>query len=243
MLPMPDMIMLIAAACIAGLVRGFSGFGTAMVYLPVAGQILGPFEAITTLLVMDLIGPIPAVPRAIRDGHPRDVLRMCLGMAVTLPLGIYGLTLVSPELFRYLVAGVSLGLLICLVGGIRYRGTLTKPMIYATGGASGISAGMAGLGGPPAILLYMASQHPPSVVRANTMLFLLLGDVMMLAMMLAVGRLVWEAGLIGALLIAPYMLANLVGTAIFDPNREALYRRVAFCIIAVSALSSLPLFD
>ncbi len=37
--------MLVAVATVAGLVRGFSGFGTAMVYLPVAGQILTPFEA------------------------------------------------------------------------------------------------------------------------------------------------------------------------------------------------------
>jgi len=54
--------LLVAAAAVAGLVRGFSGFGTAMVYLPVAGQILSPFEALTTLLIMDLVGPLPNIP-------------------------------------------------------------------------------------------------------------------------------------------------------------------------------------
>ena len=45
----------------AGLVRGFSGFGTAMIYLPVASQFLTPFEALITLMVMDFFGPLPLV--------------------------------------------------------------------------------------------------------------------------------------------------------------------------------------
>ncbi len=71
--------LLVAAAAVAGLVRGFSGFGTAMVYLPVAGQILTPFQALTTLMVMDLIGPLPNIPNAIRTGHKRDILRLSAG--------------------------------------------------------------------------------------------------------------------------------------------------------------------
>ena len=40
---------LILAALLAGLVRGFSGFGTAMVFLPIASQYLTPFESIASL--------------------------------------------------------------------------------------------------------------------------------------------------------------------------------------------------
>ncbi|HAV07572.1 MAG TPA: sulfite exporter TauE/SafE family protein, partial [Rhodobacteraceae bacterium] len=40
-------------ALIAGAVRGFSGFGTALVFLPVAGQFLSPIWALTVLTVMD----------------------------------------------------------------------------------------------------------------------------------------------------------------------------------------------
>ena len=57
----PGLPWLAAAVFVAGMVRGFAGFGTAMVYLPVAGQILSPFEALTTLVVMDMIGPLPHI--------------------------------------------------------------------------------------------------------------------------------------------------------------------------------------
>ena len=48
---------LIFAAVVAGLVRGFSGFRTNLVFLPLSGQFLPPFWALLTLVMMNLIGP------------------------------------------------------------------------------------------------------------------------------------------------------------------------------------------
>ena len=100
--------LLIVGAALAGVVRGFSGFGTAMIYLPFASQVLPPVWVLITLLVFDIFGPIPAVPRALRDGHPRDVLRLGAGAVVGLPLGVLLLTSMAPEVFRYGVSGVTL---------------------------------------------------------------------------------------------------------------------------------------
>ena len=95
-------------ALVAGLVRGFAGFGNAMVYLPVAGQVLGPFEALTTIIVMELIAPLMHIPRAVRDGHPGDVLRLGVGAAVAVPLGVFVLSIIEPEVFRWGVSIVAL---------------------------------------------------------------------------------------------------------------------------------------
>ena len=48
---------ILTAAFVAGVVHGFSGFGSAMVFLPVAGQFLLPIFALTALTVMDASGP------------------------------------------------------------------------------------------------------------------------------------------------------------------------------------------
>ena len=47
---------LIGAVFAAGLIRGFAGFGTAMVYMPFASTILSPVSAIITILIFDLFG-------------------------------------------------------------------------------------------------------------------------------------------------------------------------------------------
>jgi uncharacterized membrane protein YfcA len=230
-------------ALMAGVVRGFAGFGTAMIYLPVAAQVLGPFEALTTLIVKDLVAPLMHVPRALKDGHPKDVLRLGAGALVTVPLGVLVLSLVEPIAFRWAVSLVALTLLVMLMAGVRYRGTLTPPLVYGTGGLGGFLAGSVGIPGPPVIMLYMASTLPPSAVRANNMLYLIVADVILLGVLAWNGFLVASALLLGVLMIVPYSLGNLAGAALFRPGNEKLYRAVAYTVIAASALMGLPLWD
>ncbi len=239
----PGLIWLIGAALAAGIVRGFAGFGTAMIYLPVAGQWLPPFEALTTLVVMDLIGPLPHVKRALRDGIAADVARLSAGMIVALPFGVYVLSLVAPEVFRYGVSFVTMSLLLLLIGGVRYTGALSRPVIYGTGAAGGFLAGSVGLPGPPVIMLYMASGHTPKVIRANNMLYLILSVVAMLAMFAIFGKLVLSAVGLGLALAVPYLLGNVAGGLIFRDEAERTYRMVAYAIIAASAVSGLPFLD
>ncbi|MDU8945079.1 sulfite exporter TauE/SafE family protein [Ovoidimarina sediminis] len=232
-----------AAAFTAGLVRGFSGFGTAMIYLPIAGQVLSPFAAITTLVLMDIVSPLPNAPRAWREGEPKDLIRLGTGFVIALPLGIWLLTQVPAEVFRYAVSGVALVLLLCLGLGLRYRGNLGRPMIFGTGLLSGITAGTAGLPGPPVILLYMTSARPSQVVRANTLLYLILSDTVILPTLALFGRLDGGAILLGLLMILPCGAGNILGARFFRPGHEGLYRRVAYALIALSAISGLPLWD
>ena len=239
----PGLWLLALGGVLAGIVRGFTGFGTAMVYLPIAAQVLGPFEALTTLIVIELTGPLIHVPRSLRDGHPGDVLRLGAGAALAVPLGVYVLSIVEPEVFRWGVSIVALSLLVTLVLGIRYRGELTKPMIFGTGAAGGFLAGSVGLPGPPIILLYMASSLPPSAIRANNMLYLILADVILLAVLWWNGFLVFSALLIGVFVILPYTLGNWIGGLLFRPEAERVYRTVAYLIIAGSAILGMPIWD
>ncbi|MGV6812526.1 MAG: sulfite exporter TauE/SafE family protein [Brevirhabdus sp.] len=228
---------------VAGLVRGFAGFGTALVYLPVAASVLEPVWAIITVVIFDLVGPALILPRALRDGHPRDLMRLLAGCAIGLPIGLALLFVMAPDLFRYAVSIVSLLMLAALLLGLRYKGVLSKRMIYGTGFGAGVLGGVAGVPGPPVILLYMASPHPARVVRGNTTSFLFFYDVMILAFFLAAGRMQLEPVILGAVLAVPNALGNLAGAAIFRPGHERSYRAAAYFIIAVSAISGLPLLD
>lgn len=242
-LAQPGLVWLTLAVFVAGCVRGFTGFGTAMVYMPVAAQFLNPFAALTTLTLIDVIGPLPNIPRAFRQAHRRDILRLCLGLLVALPAGVLVLSLVAPFVFRYAVSMVTLVLLILLVAGVRYHGALRHWMIYGVGMLGGFLAGSTGLAGPPVIMLYMASRHAAKVVRANLMLYLFLVDILMLATLWVMGRLDPGAIVLGFCLAVPYLVGNVVGALLFRPDLEKLYRAVAYIVIAGSAVSGLPLLD
>ncbi|SMX22397.1 sulfite exporter TauE/SafE family protein [Boseongicola aestuarii] len=230
-------------AFLAGIVRGFTGFGTAMVFMPIAAQFLGPFEALTVMLVKDLVAPLMHVPRALREGQPGDVVRLGIGAVLAVPLGVFLLSLIDPVTFRWGVSLTSFTLLVLLVAGVRYRGVLTKTLIYLAGGFGGLLAGSVGLPGPPVIMLYMASTLPVSAVRANLTLYLILADLILVAVLWVGGFLVFAALALGVLMIAPYLAGNWAGAVLFRPEAEKVYRWVAYLIIAASALSGMPIWD
>jgi len=236
------LIWLVLAVFVAGLVRGFSGFGSAMIIMPVASSVLSPVEAVIFLVATELIGPLPNLPAAIREGTPRDVGILALGAAFALPIGLWGLAVVDPTLFGWVVSAVVLGLLALLMTGWRYRGVLTTRLTLATGALGGFMTGFAGIPGPPVIMLYMASTLPISVIRANFLLYLVLLDLMLVPLLLLMDMMVWKIALLGLLIGIPNVIANMIGARLFDPKAEVLFRRVAYTVIAASAILGLPLW-
>jgi len=234
---------LIAGTFIAGVVRGFTGFGTALVYLPIAGQFMPPIWALTTLVVMDVFGPLPNLPRAARDGRMADVGLLLIGTLLALPVGLMVLYAVRPEVFRYAVSGVALVAPVLLASGLRYRGTPGKRLLLGTGAASGFLGGVAGLPGPPVILLYLASSGAAQAIRANIMMYLFAFDFALLALLGVQGRLEVLPVVLGLLLAVPNLLGNLAGAAMFRPDRQKIYRGAGYAITVAAAISGLPLWD
>ena len=64
---------LIITVVFAGLVRGFAGFGTALVFMPIAAAVTSPVWAIIIMMSFDIFGPIALLPRAWRDGESTEV--------------------------------------------------------------------------------------------------------------------------------------------------------------------------
>ena len=235
--------LLFLAAFVGGLVRGFSGFGTAMIYLPIAALVLPPVWVLITLLAMDTVGTIPALPRAVRDGKPSEVMRLMAGALIAMPFGLMLLLAMPPEAFRFGVSGFTLVLLILLVLGLRYRSHVGRAMTFAVGAAGGLLCGAVGLPGPPVIFFYMARPLPVQVIRANVLLYLFLSDVLLAILFWWQNIVDLQPVVIGLMLMPVYGAAIRLGTIIFDPARETVYRWVAYGIIGASAVIGLPIWD
>ncbi|HSG57677.1 MAG TPA: TSUP family transporter, partial [Paracoccaceae bacterium] len=199
--------------------------------------------ALTVLVVMDVFGPIPNLPRARRDGNLREVALLSGAMILALPLGLMVLASIQPEIFRYAVSTLALLVPVLLLAGLRYRGVLTAPILLGTGGLSGFLGGIVGVPGPPVILLYLASTRLAAQVRANILIYLFVFDIALIAVLAFQDRLEAVPVILGLLLALPVMLANMAGAAIFRPERERSYRAAAYVIIAAAAVSGLPIWD
>lgn len=238
-----SILFLCLGALLSGIVKGFAGFGTAMVFLPFAGQFLAPSSAIIAMAAMDILGPIPAIPRALREGTLHQVARLLGASLVAIPLGFIVLTLISAESFRYIVSITSLSLFIILLMGWRLVRPPSVSLQYGTGFCGGFLGGATGLPGPPVILLYMASPMSPSQIRANFILYLVCADIIIFMVVALAGNEIIAPAMIGLMLVIPYMIAVKMGTWLFNPDKERLYRAIGYMIIVASALRGLPLWE
>lgn len=239
----PSTSWLAATVFIAGIVRGFSGFGTALIYVPIASGYMPPTMVVFTLIVMDFVGPVPLYPRAFRHWNKPEVLRMVAGAIVGVTAGIWLLTKMDPYVFRWIASGLVIVAVIAIASGWRYSGKVGPRTPIAVGTASGFLGGFSGIGGPPVILFYLGGQGRPEVIRANILIFFLFGEFISLANFAARGLMTWEGFYLGLVLILPYLLGSVIGAQGFKRIGENTFRPIAFVIIAAAAVIGLPLFD
>jgi uncharacterized membrane protein YfcA len=230
-------------AFVAGLARGFSGFGSALIFMPVASAVIGAKIASPMLLIVEMIAAAGLVPGAIRKANRREVTLMVIGSLIGVPLGTLFLLHADPLAVRWLIVALIAPLLILMVAGWRYPRPPTAPMTSLVGALAGFFGGVAQMGGPPIVLYWLRDAATAAMIRASVILYFAISDLIILASYLFGG--LFSATVIGLVLaIGPvFGLGLWIGAHMFGLASEAAFRRVCYVLIAASTLISLPLFD
>jgi uncharacterized membrane protein YfcA len=229
---------LFLAALVGGLVRGFTGFGFAMVFVPVAAAAVGPAAAVGVDAPFSLWFGVRSAPRATW----REVIPLLVGSTALLPVGVWLLTRLDPDVTRWVTAGAILLALAALVSGWRYRTAPSLPLSLATGGASGLASGFAALGGMPLAVFWLASQRASGAqVRDNLMAYFGLSTLVSGVVFTASGVLSGPRFAEALPLLLPYGLGLAVGSHGFRLASDRMFRVVAYGVILVAVCLALPL--
>jgi len=239
----PGLAWLLLAITMAGIIRGFTGFGTALIFAPVANIFLEPRQVITVIALTGVASNAVILPRAWRQAGRKEVGLLVAAALLTVPVGLGLLEMLDRTAVRWIVTAVAGGMLAALMAGWRYARPVPAPMLLPIGAAAGIVGGMTGLTGPVVILFYLAGQALVQSVRANTILFLAALDAVILANLGLKGAVTVELLLLALAVSLPYVAMTMVGQALFDPAHERLYRRAAYAVIALAVASGLPLWN
>ncbi|MCB1427173.1 MAG: sulfite exporter TauE/SafE family protein [Zhengella sp.] len=157
----------LAVLLLAGLVRGFSGFGTGMVAIPVLAATHDPVTAVVVIAIVDSLPQLPAALPALRYARWREVLPLAAGAVLLLPAGLAVLRHGDPLVLRWVICLGVLAALVALASGWRYHGPRPPVLSGGVGAVAGFLGGIAGIPGPPPVLYWMASPEPQGVIRAT----------------------------------------------------------------------------
>ena len=233
----------LVVAALSGLVRGFSGFGSALIYIPLVSAIYEPRIAAATLLLVDLVTALPFSVREFPRCNWREVAPVTIVAALLAPVGSLALIFADPIVLRWGISVLVLVLLAVLASGWRYHGRPTLPVMAAVGAVSGLGSGAVQIAGPPVIIFWLGGRADAVTVRANLMVFFILLSVASGATYLAQGLVTHDVVVLSLCLGVPYLAAMWAGVRFFHRASETAYRRIAYGIVAAAALVSVPLFD
>ena len=234
---------ILIAAFVAGLARGFSGFGSALIFIPLASSIIGAKLASPLLLVIDFIAAAPLIPNGWRQADRRDVGTMLLGSLIGVPIGAWALTQMDGLAVRWMIVALIVPMLALLMSGWRYRGAPTAILTAAVGAIAGFFNGVAQVGGPPIVLYWLRDSTAARVVRANIIVFFAASSVFTTISYLIGG--VLTTAVVGLVVLTgpAFGIGLWLGSHMFGFASEETFRRICYALIALAALMSLPVFD
>src|SRR3979411_908832 len=164
-------IAICAIAFVSGLARGFSGFGSALIFMPLASSIAGPRLVAALLLIIDFVSAAPLLPNAWKKADRKATAVMVTGALIGVPVGTYFLSRLEPVTTRWIISAFVFALLLLLLLGGRHRGKDHPAISVGIGGLSGFCSGLAQTGGPPIVGYWLGRPIASTIARANILLF------------------------------------------------------------------------
>lgn len=239
----PRFALAIGISVLSGAVRGFSGFGSALIYVPLMSALYGPKIGAASFLLTDLVTGIVFSLGVWRQATWREIVPLAAAAIVAAPFGTLILQYADPAYLRWAMAALVLVIVVVLSTGWRYHG---RPMLIVTllvGLVAGVLGGAVQIFGPPVVLFWLSSMAAVAVVRANFVVFFAIMAAALVVTYLWFDLITPEVIALAAFVAPAHIAAMFVGSRFFHMASERTYRRVAYVIITVAALVSMPLWD
>lgn len=231
----------IAIALVATLgsafVRGLTGFGMAILLVPVLALALPPVEAVVTANFLSLFIGLSEVRRLARDA---EKTAWALGALVLLatPLGLYALSLTTPAIARLLIALIALSAFVAVLIPPRGAATPTRLVTGGVGVLSGLMTGYAGMPGPPVVPYYVGRHLPRETAKASMMLVFTMAGFAGIVSGAALGVVRLELALFAAALFPTVLVGNWLGARASGRVSDPVWRAFVGVVLGGAALAA-----
>lgn len=235
----PDFWIAAAMTLLAGVVRGFAGFGAAIIQAPVFALLYPPAEAVATLAALGTVASLQLLPGVARESTPRQLAPLIALGLLAVPLGSLVLVTVAADTMRRAISAIVLVMVVALLGGVRYPGRPGPWSAAGVGALSGLLNGATGVGGPPVVLYFLAGPQTAATNRANLIVYYTFLNGCTAAALLWHGAYTPATVLRTAALWPVQVLSLWVGAWLFRRVGDTHYRRIAMLLMLAVALFGL----
>ena len=229
------LMLAMAVIFIAAVVRGYSGFGFAMIGVAGISLTAPPDVAVPTVLILEVLVGLLLLPPVIRQIEWRPVLTLLAGAILLTPIGALVLIRIPADVARI---GIAVVIALAAILLLRARGTRPVPGDAATvgvGGIAGLLNGAFGISGPPIALFFLGTERGAHVSRASMMACFLALDLVAVASF-GVGGLIDRDVVVTVLFCLPALaIGSWIGHRLFHGSDTSKFRTRVLWILLVLA--------
>ena len=232
-----DIALSLAALVLGAAVQAVTGFGFALLAIPVIALNFHPAVAI---VVASLAGGVLTANSMWRDRRYISVPHVtvvCLAAFAGMPVGVAVLLLAPERVVTGLVAVVVLISTALLYRGVRLpRGRQTEISVGLLSGALMTSTG---INGPPLVIAFQSQGMAPRIFRASLAAVFTAQRIVAIVLIALAGKIGREALVLSALGIPAVLLGWEAGNGVFQRLDAARFRTVVLCMLMLSGLAAL----
>ena len=231
----PEILSLVLVAAIvvlAAFAQAVTGFGFALVAIPLLATVTGPQEAIIAVSLMGFILTGGAAWQYRKDVVRADAVRFIWAGALGMPLGLLVLLVVSEQTLTLLVGVVVLAAVVAMTLKFRVQAIALRTGLGVLGGALLTSTGM---NGPPIVIGIDGSNLKPVNFRATIQVVFFVQGVIALAMFATAGLLNGDVLRLVAVGIVALPVGWVIGNRVFSLMGPDQFRIGVLCMLTLSA--------
>ena len=223
----------------SGFLRGFIGFGSGLLMIPILSFFYSPIFAMFFNIVIEIPATIYLTFVGIKKSNLREITPMMFTMMLTIPFGTIFLVSVDEQIIRTLMSLLLIFFVILIATGWRIKSTITKYVLVLGGAISGLMQGATGMGGPPYVTVLLSKNDSDDVARANILVITSGLVISAIISLYYFGLFTKDILLTGAISAPIYVFATYIGTKFFNYSGNKYFRNSSLIALGVVGLATL----
>ena len=230
---------LIFVILFSGFIRGFLGFASGLITIPILSFLYSPIFAIVFNIVIEIPTTIYLTYLGAKTCKFKEISHMFFSMMITIPIGTIFLISVDEQLIRIIMSIFVIFFVVLIASGWRLKAAITKYILTITGVSSGLLQGITGMGGPPFVTILLSKGDENDVTRGN-ILVMSSGIVISAICSMYYFNLFTKEILLTGITASPlYILASYIGSRFYNFSGNQYFRNASLLVLILIGIITL----
>jgi uncharacterized membrane protein YfcA len=239
MLTAGNIIALSIIIFVASVVRGFTGFGLALVAVPLIQFFMPVTDTAVFIALINLIFSVLYYQRSREFIRGQPLGRMALWTGIGVAAGTVVLKFVNPACIQLVWGFLIILIVITLARGFSFTIRSDASAMTLSGLFGGVLAGATGITGPPVAIILSALKTPKDKFNATISVFILFAVSYALVFYLISGLVAWQTVLL-ALCSVPALLAGLrTGDILVSRISQNTFSNIIYTVLIIMGIITL----